>query len=84
MYQLIGYHRPSSVDEVMGLLDGTRIVLAGGTTIRHDGGAQPVEVVDLQDLGLDSVNLEGERLEIGPMVTLQSLVDDDRVPKLIR
>ncbi|MFW2381858.1 MAG: FAD binding domain-containing protein [Acidimicrobiales bacterium] len=84
MHQLTGYHRPATVEEALNLLDGTRVVLAGGTTIRHDGGGPPVEVVDLQNLGLDTVNLDGDRIELGAMVTLQSLVDDDRVPELIR
>jgi probable selenate reductase FAD-binding subunit len=84
MYRLTGYHRPASLEQAAELLDGTRVVLAGGTTIRHDGGADPVEVVDLQDLGLDGVATAGERLEIGAMVTLQALADDQGVPELIR
>jgi CO/xanthine dehydrogenase FAD-binding subunit len=84
MHQLTGYHRPTSIEEVTRLLDGSRLVIAGGTTIRHDGGADPVEVVDLQSLGLDSVSVVGNRVGLGAMVTLQALVDNDNVPDLIR
>jgi carbon-monoxide dehydrogenase medium subunit len=84
MFQLTGYHRASSVEEATDLLDGTRIALGGGTTVRHDRAAAPVEVVDLQDLGLDETSVDGDRLEIGAMVRLQSLVDNDAMPELIR
>ncbi len=85
MYQLVGYHRPESLSEAVELLRGTnRVVHAGGTTIRHDGGAEAVEVVDLQALGLGGVEADGDRQRIGAMATLQTLVDDPQVPELIR
>ena len=43
-----------------------------------------MEVVDLQSLGLDSVSLVANHAELGAMVTLQSLVDNDAMPHLIR
>lgn len=84
MHQLTGYHRPTSLNETLDLLDGTRIVLGGGTTIRHDGGGAATEVVDLQRLGLDEISFDDERIDVGAMVTLHSLVDNERAPDLIR
>ncbi len=84
MHQLTGYHRPATVEEALNLLDGSRVVLAGGTTIRHDGGGTPVEVVDIQALGFDTVTVTPDRVEVGATVTLQALVDNAAVPQLMR
>lgn len=85
MHQLVGYHRPTSIADATGLLDGAyRIALAGGTTIIHDGGGDPVEVVDLQALGLSGIVTSGPQVEIGATTTLQALVDNGDVPALIR
>ena len=65
-----------------------RLALAGGTTVRHDGGATSTEVVDLQALGLDRIALTGDlesgRVRVGAMVTLQDLSASDAAPDLIR
>lgn len=84
-YQLVGYHRPTTMAHAVGLLvDGHRRVLGGGTTFRHDGGGTPTEVVDLQALGLDEIADDGDRVRLGAMATLQGVADDPRVPDLIR
>lgn len=89
MYRLEAYHRPTSVADAVGLLAAPdRLALAGGTTVRHDGGATSTEVVDLQELGLDGIALDGDPdggvVRIGAMVTLQDLADSRTVPDLIR
>ena len=85
MYRIDAYHRPSSVTDAVDLLAGSaRLALAGGTTIRHDGGAAPTEVVDLQALGLDQVGSEHELVRIGAMARLHDLVGHPDVPDLIR
>lgn len=85
MHQLVGYHRPKSIVDAAGLLDGpNRLALAGGTTIFHDGAGTPVELVDLQALGLGSIAKNGSTVELGATATLQALVDNDVVPDLIR
>ncbi len=85
MHQLVGYHRPTSIAEATGLLDGpNRMALAGGTTIVHDGSGHPVELVDLQALGLGNISANGSRIEIGATATLQALVDSDLVPDVVR
>ena len=44
----------------------------------------PVEVGDLQSLGLDEIADDGARVWLGATATLQSLADGEHVPDLIR
>lgn len=77
------YHRPATLDEALGLLgsDGTA-VLAGGTSLVASNAASAV--VDLQDLGLDGISLDGSRVAIGAMVRLRDVVESDLVPAFLR
>jgi len=85
MYRIDAYHRPSSVTDAVSLLAEPRhLALAGGTTIRHHGGAAPTEVVDLQALGLDQIRSEQGIVRIGAMVRLHDLVEHEAAPDLIR
>jgi len=85
MYRLEDYHRPTSAAEAMDLLMApNRMVLAGGTTVRHDAGADPVELVDLQAIGLDRIVEDGDVIRIDAMVTLHDLVENQLIPDLIR
>jgi CO/xanthine dehydrogenase FAD-binding subunit len=85
MHRIETYHRPTSVADAVGLLAAPdRLALGGGTTVRHDGGARPTEIVDLQALGLDHIALDGEVVRIEAMVTLQDIAGSDIVPDLIR
>jgi CO/xanthine dehydrogenase FAD-binding subunit len=85
MYQLVGYHRPETVQQAADLLaDDARIVIAGGTSIRHDGGASAVEVVDIQALGLSDVSTDGDRVRIGATTTLHTVSTHDDVPEVVR
>lgn len=73
------YHRPNSVNEVLELLashDKHTVPLAGGTFLsqRLD---RPDVLVDLQSLGLDTIQEKGNTLEIGAAVSLQQLLDFD-------
>jgi CO/xanthine dehydrogenase FAD-binding subunit len=85
MYHVVGYHRPASLAEAVSLLaaDG-RVALAGGVHLHHDGGGAPVEVVDLQAVGLDTVEVAGPTVTLGATVRLQAIVDDDRIPTVVR
>jgi len=85
MYQVVGYHRPTSVGAALHLLaNGDRVALAGGVHVQHDGGAAPSEVVDLQALGLDTVRPDGTTVRLGAMVRLQTLADDASLPEPVR
>jgi carbon-monoxide dehydrogenase medium subunit len=87
MPSVLAYHRPGSLDEAATLLAGpNRRAIGGGTIavpdarIARDRG---VEVVDLQALGLDDVDADGNSLTLGAMVRLGDLATDDRVPVLL-
>ncbi len=85
MYQVVGYHRPTSLPDVLQMLgSGQRVPLAGGVHLHHDGGGDAVEVVDLQSAGLDALTVESGTARVGAMVRLQQLVDDPRLPDAIR
>ena len=82
MPRVVAYLRPSTLDEAVELLGSdARVALAGGTTVRHRVGDDPVELVDLQ--GLDLGALDAER-SLGAMVRLDELVETPDLPELIR
>jgi len=77
----LAYHRPESVDIVVGLLSATdHLALAGGTVLNADDDPTPVSMVDLQACGLGGITAADSRLRLGAMATLGDLVDDDRIP----
>jgi probable selenate reductase FAD-binding subunit len=87
MAQLKAYHRPSSLAEALQLLARPQVstaIVAGGTYLNARLDETVEEVVDLQAIGLDQVGQVGDRLALGAMVRIQTLVDDDRVPALVR
>ena len=67
-----GYYRPKDLDEAIKLLSRPDTVpLAGGTDLlASDVNAA---VVDLQDLGLDAIDFDNERLTVGSMTRLVGL-----------
>jgi CO/xanthine dehydrogenase FAD-binding subunit len=67
-----GYYRPKTIDEAIELLARPDTVpLAGGTDLlTRDVDAA---VVDLQDLGLDNIDFDKERLTVGSMTRLADL-----------
>jgi CO/xanthine dehydrogenase FAD-binding subunit len=93
------YHRPQTMDEALALLNQPNTLpLGGGTLLSHptpfdaaQGGADSVAVVDLQALGLDSLNAKGnpstgsgQVLEIGATCTLQSLLESKDCPAALK
>lgn len=86
MANVVGYHRPASMDDALALLAAPspkRLVLAGGTVVNTDRSPEPVEVVDVQALGLSGIALDGDRLRIGAATTLALLSTDESTPGLI-
>jgi CO/xanthine dehydrogenase FAD-binding subunit len=75
------YFRPQSIDEAVKLLTNSGKSLSplgGGTQIsRHQSEFDGV--VDLQAVGMDKITAEGQYLQVGAMVRLQSLLDHDAV-----
>lgn len=83
MPRVTAYHRPASLDEALDLLgaDG-RIPMGGGTLVNTPGG-EPVEVVDLQALGLSGIAADGDEIRLGAMTVLSDLADADTVPAIV-
>ncbi|MCA9949416.1 MAG: FAD binding domain-containing protein [Anaerolineales bacterium] len=87
MQQLKSYHRPDSVEAVLSLLDRPDVkttVIGGGTSLVATLPEEVEEVVDLQAVGLTAVVHTPDRMTIGAMVRLQSLVADKEAPELLR
>jgi len=87
MPQLNAYHRPANVNEALRLLARANIntaIVAGGTHIIPNMNELVTEVVDLQATGLTGVNYTGKGLTLEAMVRLQTIIDDDRAPTLLR
>jgi CO/xanthine dehydrogenase FAD-binding subunit len=72
------------LDEALTLLSQpNRIPLGGGTLLSHST-ADPVEVVDLQALRLDTIQKGGNNLVIGATVTLQQLLESADCPDALK
>jgi CO/xanthine dehydrogenase FAD-binding subunit len=86
MTVVCGYRRPGSLDEALLLLSWPgAVALGGGTRLGADPAPGPVQVVDLQALGLDRIQaLGGAGLRIGATATLQQIADSAVVPAVVR
>ena len=78
------YHRPKTLDEALTLLTQPNRIPLGGGTLLSKPQSDPVEVVDLQSLGLDTINRQGNVLEIGATVTLQQLLESEDSPRALK
>ena len=79
---ILEYHRPKSVESALKLLkrDAPTTMPLGGGTYLNSPMSETVAVVDLQELGLDEIEKEGNTLRIGARVTLQTLVEREDIP----
>jgi probable selenate reductase FAD-binding subunit len=89
MAKINEYYRPETVEEVLELMarEGvTTRVLAGGTQLnaRLQPGDAPVAVVDLQNVGMDEVTHSPQQMACGAMVRIQTIVEDEEAPSLLR
>jgi len=87
MAPIRAYHRPETIEDALALVAHTDVdatILAGGTVINGLPEDDPIDVVDLQALGLDQLEPDGDRLRIGAMVRLSDLAENDLVPALLR
>jgi putative selenate reductase FAD-binding subunit len=78
---ITAYHRPKTLDEALTLLTQPNRTPLGGGTLLSRPTTDPVEVVDLQALNLDSIKKSGNSLEIGATVTLQQLLESEHCPE---
>ena len=84
---LKAYHRPTTIEAVLQLLSRPQVhtvLIAGGTYINARLEEPAAEVVDLQAAGLDTVHYELGQLTLGAMARLQTMVDDEKAPPLLR
>ncbi len=80
------YHRPDSIKEALQLLarEGLNTaVLAGGTQLNPDLAGVD-ELVDLQSTGLDQITSGDQRLTLGAMVRVQTILEHEDAPPLLR
>jgi probable selenate reductase FAD-binding subunit len=78
------YHRPQTINEALALLNQPNTLPLGGGTLLAKPTADPVAVVDLQALGLDSLRANGNELQIGATCTLQSLLESEHCPAALK
>lgn len=83
---ILEYHRPKDLQTALALLRRQEIVTLplGGGTVLSQRSSQPFAVVDLQELGLDGIQLKGRHLEVGAAVTLQKLLDSPEIQPALR
>ncbi|MDM8530544.1 FAD binding domain-containing protein [Anaerolineales bacterium HSG25] len=87
MSQIKNYHRPKSTTETLHLLnrsDINTVLIAGGTYLTPNMSSEVEELVDLQSVGLGSIDRHDGQIGIGAMTRLQSLVDHIDLPTLVR
>lgn len=78
------YHRPNTLEEALTLLTQPNTVPLGGGTLLSQPKSDPISVVDLQNLGLDTINQKGNDLEVGATCTLQSLLESKECPEALK
>ena len=81
---ITAYHRPKTLDEALTLLAQPNILPLGGGTLLSKPTTDSVEVVDLQALGLDTVKKNGNNLELGATLTLQTLLESEHCPLALK
>ncbi len=83
---IVEYYRPKDIAETLNLLANTQIntVLMGGGTAIDRYSIEPFAVLDLQDVGLSSIQVRGSVLEIGATATLQSLFENSEIQEALR
>ena len=83
---IVEYHRPKTLEETLALLGRPGLPtypLGGGTFLsRHSG--ESCAVVDLQSLGLSSVERQGNMLILGAAADLQSLYESSELSPEIK
>jgi len=81
---ITAYHRPKTLDEALALLTQPNTLPLGGGTLLSHTKSDSVQVVDLQALGLNSLTKNGNNLELGATLTLQTLLESDECPETLK
>ena len=81
------YHPQTPLEAVMLRKENaaTAVYLAGGTDdLRLGGAAEGKDLIDINHLGMDKIEIKGEKLCIGSRCTLQEIAESELVPSFIR
>lgn len=81
---ITAYHRPKTLDEALALLTQPDARPLGGGTLLSQPTTDSVHAVDLQLLGLDSLRANGNNLELGATLTLQTLLESEHCPEALK
>ena len=81
---ITSYHRPRTLDEALTLLAQPDTLPLGGGTFLSKRTSDPVQAVDLQLLGLNTLTKSGKDLELGGTLTLQALLESEHCPKALK
>lgn len=81
---ITAYSRPKTLDEALALLAQPNASPLGGGTLLSQGEADSVHAVDLQLLSLESLRVNGNNLELGATLTLQSFLESDHCPEALK
>lgn len=78
------YERPKSIEDAVTLVQSlsNATYIGGGAWTTAQGDPKLEALIDLQDLGLDYLETELERVRIGAMVRLQDLIDHPDVGQM--
>jgi CO/xanthine dehydrogenase FAD-binding subunit len=60
------------------------VPLGGGTILNADDDPTLISLVDLQELALSGISVDGDGITIGSMTSLQEIADCDQVPQVVR
>jgi CO/xanthine dehydrogenase FAD-binding subunit len=78
------YYRPDTLEEALSLITQPDTLPLGGGTLLARPGPDPVKVVDLQALRLNTIQNKGNNLDIGATVTLQQLLENNDVLEALK
>lgn len=78
------YYRPEALPEALELLKQPDTLPLGGGTLLSTLKSASVKVVDLQALGLNTLQKKGNSLEIGATVNLQHLLESEHTPDALK
>ena len=81
---ITAYHRPINLPEALELLKRPDTLPLGGGTLLSKLNSAPVEAVDLQALGLNTIHKKGNNLEIGATLSLQALLESEHAPNALK
>jgi len=78
---IVDYHRPKTVEAALKLLSKTDPVTVplGGGTVLNQPSSEQVAVVDLQALGMNSIERKEKTYRVGSTVTLQQLLTTENL-----